>query len=104
MTLGLSGSCSVHEWKGLFQNETVNFKMTSVCGHVMSLDFIGKYNNWDRVDPVKLKCCYIPLLNPEHKCWCIALLDPELKCWYIPLLDPERKCWCIPLLDPERKC
>jgi len=26
--------------------------MTSVCGHVMNLDFIGKYNSWDRVDPV----------------------------------------------------
>jgi len=26
--------------------------MTSVCGHVMTLDFVGKYNNWDRVDPV----------------------------------------------------
>jgi hypothetical protein len=27
--------------------------MTSVCGHVMSLDFTSKYNNWDKVDPVK---------------------------------------------------
>lgn len=49
---GNNGACSVHEWSGQFKNETVNFKMTSVCGHVMSLDFIGKYNNWDRVDPV----------------------------------------------------
>lgn len=52
--LGLNGSCSVHEWVGQFKSETVNFKMTSVCGHVMTLDFIGKYNNWDKVDPVKL--------------------------------------------------
>ena len=28
------------------------FKMTSVCGHVMSLDFLPKYNNWDQTDPV----------------------------------------------------
>ena len=28
------------------------FQMTSVCGHVMGLDFHPRYNNWDRVDPV----------------------------------------------------
>ncbi|XP_023245675.1 DNA topoisomerase 3-beta-1 isoform X2 [Copidosoma floridanum] len=54
---GSNGSCSVHEWMGQFRGENVNFKMTSVCGHVMSLDFIGKYNNWDKVDPVKLFTC-----------------------------------------------
>lgn len=50
---GSNGSCSVHEWVGQFNNETVNYKMTSVCGHVMSLDFVGKYNSWDKVDPVR---------------------------------------------------
>ena len=24
--------------------------MTSVCGHVMSIDFPGKFNNWDKVN------------------------------------------------------
>ena len=43
----------MHEWNGSFRGESVRYKMTSVCGHVMSLDFIGKYNNWDRVDPVR---------------------------------------------------
>ncbi|XP_039304984.1 DNA topoisomerase 3-beta-1 isoform X4 [Solenopsis invicta] len=54
---GLNGSCSVHEWVGQFRSETVNLKMTSVCGHVMTLDFIGKYNNWDKVDPAELFSC-----------------------------------------------
>lgn len=51
---GLNGACSVHEYTGSFQGQSVRFKMTSVCGHVMSLDFIGKYNNWDKVDPAEL--------------------------------------------------
>lgn len=33
--------------------------MTSVCGHVLGVDFISKYNNWDRVDPVELFSCPI---------------------------------------------
>lgn len=39
---GLNGACSVHEYTGSFMGQNVRFKMTSVCGHVMSLDFIGK--------------------------------------------------------------
>ncbi|XP_046559637.1 DNA topoisomerase 3-beta-1-like [Haliotis rubra] len=51
---GMNGACSVHEYRGKFNGDTVFFKMTSVCGHVMSCDFMGKYNNWDKVDPVEL--------------------------------------------------
>jgi DNA topoisomerase-3 len=29
-------------------------KITSVAGHVFSLDFPGEYQNWDAVDPVRL--------------------------------------------------
>lgn len=46
--------CPVHEYQGKFRGEPVYFKMTSVCGHVMSLDFLARFNNWDRVDPVEL--------------------------------------------------
>ena len=47
---GFNGACSVHEWTGKFPatGETVKYKMTSVCGHVMSIDFPGKFNNWDK--------------------------------------------------------
>lgn len=38
---GSNRSCSVHEWTGNFKGESALFKMTSVCGHVMSLDFVG---------------------------------------------------------------
>ena len=55
---GSNGACSIHEYRGRFSpsGETVFFKMTSVCGHVYGLDFTGKYNSWDRVDPVSLLC------------------------------------------------
>ncbi|VDN25484.1 unnamed protein product [Dibothriocephalus latus] len=49
---GSNGACSIHEWNGNFRGQPVHFKMTSVCGHVMTLDFVGRYNNWDAVDPV----------------------------------------------------
>lgn len=51
---GSNGACSLHHWNGYFKSEEVTFHMTSVCGHVMSLDFTGKYNNWDSVDPAEL--------------------------------------------------
>ncbi|KAF5395685.1 DNA topoisomerase [Paragonimus heterotremus] len=51
---GFNGACSVHEWTGQFMGDQVKFKMTSVCGHVMTTDFQSRYNNWDRVDPAEL--------------------------------------------------
>lgn len=49
---GSNGACSIHEWNGTFRGSPVRFKMTSVCGHVMALDFVGRFNSWDAVDPV----------------------------------------------------
>lgn len=50
-------SCPVYEYNGQFpltgsRHVPAHFKMTSVCGHVMSLDFLPQYNNWDAIDPV----------------------------------------------------
>lgn len=50
-------ACSVHEYEGYLPLPAggtlpAKFKMTSVCGHVLSLDFQPKYNNWDETDPV----------------------------------------------------
>ena len=53
----LCSACDVYEFEGSFspcKGATARFKMTSVCGHVMSLDFLPKYNKWDRVDPVSI--------------------------------------------------
>lgn len=32
----------MHEYSGTFAGQPVRFKMTSVCGHVMTLDFLGE--------------------------------------------------------------
>lgn len=56
---GSNNACCVHEWKGNFFKEQVKFKMTSVCGHIMGLEFVGKYNSWDKVDPAELFTCPI---------------------------------------------
>ncbi|KAL7673657.1 hypothetical protein ACOME3_008510 [Neoechinorhynchus agilis] len=49
----------VFEWMGDGSNSCglhgqCLFRMTSVCGHVMSVDFISKYNQWEKVDPCEL--------------------------------------------------
>ena len=51
-------ACDVYEFEGKLAlpgggaRSSAMFKMTSVCGHVMSLDFLPKYNNWETTDPV----------------------------------------------------
>ena len=49
-------ACDVYEFDGAFPpvggGARVTFKMTSVCGHVMSLDFQPQYNKWEQIDPV----------------------------------------------------
>ena len=62
---GFNGACSVHEWYGKFMNFGGNckFKMTSVCGHIMSLDFESRFKNWDKVDPVKIENFIIFLIK-----------------------------------------
>ncbi|XP_020852077.1 DNA topoisomerase 3-beta-1 isoform X2 [Phascolarctos cinereus] len=101
---GLNGACSVHEYTGSFSGQTARFKMTSVCGHVMTLDFTGKYNHWDRVDPAELfskaptekkeanpKLSMVKFLQVEGRgCDCIVLW---LDC------DKEGENICFEVLD-----
>ncbi|XP_043967800.1 DNA topoisomerase 3-beta-1 isoform X2 [Gambusia affinis] len=101
---GLNGACSVHEYNGNFQSQTVRFKMTSVCGHVMSLDFIGKYNNWDKVDPAEL-FSKAPTEKKEAnpKLSMVKFLQVEARgCDYVVLwldCDKEGENICFEVLD-----
>ena len=56
-----SRACSVHEYSGTwpYTNEPVLYKMTSTCGHVMGVDFPGRFNNWNATDPAELFDCPI---------------------------------------------
>ena len=54
MKKGSNGACSIHEYSGRFRGKDALFKFTSVCGHVMCVDFPGNYNNWDKVEPKEL--------------------------------------------------
>lgn len=77
---GFNGACSVHEWTGSFQGlQGVKFKMTSVCGHVNTLDFPSKYNNWDRVDPSDLFYCSTEKKEATPKLKMPAFLAAEAK-------------------------
>ena len=79
LLLGFNGACSIHEWNGSFKSCPARFKMTSVCGHVLGVDFISKYNNWDRVDPVELFSCPIEKKEATPKLKMPAFLAAEAK-------------------------
>lgn len=51
---GVSKVCPVYEFKGSFFGESVQFIVTSVCGHIFSRDFPRQYNNWESIDPLEL--------------------------------------------------
>ncbi|XP_008061294.1 DNA topoisomerase 3-beta-1 isoform X1 [Carlito syrichta] len=101
---GLNGACSVHEYTGTFAGQPVHFKMTSVCGHVMTLDFLGKYNKWDKVDPAEL-FSQAPTEKKEAnpKLTMVKFLQVEGRgCDYIVLwldCDKEGENICFEVLD-----
>ena len=47
-------SLDVHEFEGTFQGSHVLFRMTSVIGHVFSIDFLPQFQSWERTDPQDL--------------------------------------------------
>ncbi|XP_034671914.1 DNA topoisomerase 3-beta [Drosophila subobscura] len=101
---GTGNGCSTHEWTGTFRNEgTVHFRMTSVCGHVMSLDFTSKYNSWDKVDPVELFGCPTEKKETSPKQHMRTFLAHEARgCEYLVLwldCDKEGENICFEVMD-----
>uniref|UniRef100_F6ST44 DNA topoisomerase n=2 Tax=Ciona intestinalis TaxID=7719 RepID=F6ST44_CIOIN len=96
-------ACPVHEFTGKFKGETVRFKVTSVCGHVMSIDFEGKYNNWEKVDPGELFSAPTIKKEANPKLNIIKFLEKEARdADYIVLwldCDREGENICFEVLD-----
>eukprot|EP00249_Psilotum_nudum_P012211 c23652_g1_i1 orf=91-2673(+) len=44
----------VYEFNGTFKGSFVHYKVTSVIGHVFSVDFPPRYQNWETTDPFDL--------------------------------------------------
>lgn len=67
--------------------------MTSVCGHIMGLEFVGKYNSWDRVDPAELFACPTEKKEATPNLRMPAFLAQEAKgCDYLILwLDCDKE-------------
>ncbi|KAI6242763.1 DNA topoisomerase [Aphelenchoides fujianensis] len=76
---GKNGVCSVSEYTGTFQNQRAEFKVTSTCGHVETVDFPARYNNWDRTDPAELLVCPIEKQEANPKMRMIDYLHGEAK-------------------------
>lgn len=103
---GMNGACSVHEWVGPLFGDLVFFKMTSVCGHIMGLDFTSKYNNWDKVDPLELFSCPTEKREATPKLKLPAFLAQEAKdCEFLVLwldCDKEGENICFEVMEAVR--
>ena len=44
----------MHEFDGSFQDRPAHFRMTSVIGHVLSIDFLPQFQNWETTHPAAL--------------------------------------------------
>ncbi|XP_055337807.1 DNA topoisomerase 3-beta-1-like [Paramacrobiotus metropolitanus] len=74
-------ACSVHEFTGQWPNsgEPIFFKMTSTCGHVMGVDFPGRFNNWNATDPAELFDCPVQQIEANPSLAIPRLLHQEAK-------------------------
>ena len=82
---------SVHEYEGTFRGHAARFKFTAVTGHVLSLDFLAQYNNWDRTEPKELFGAKTEK-NENSKGMCRHLRSVGAGCDYIVLwLDCDRE-------------
>mmetsp|Transcript_15133 Transcript_15133/g.26858 ORF Transcript_15133/g.26858 Transcript_15133/m.26858 type:complete len:405 (-) Transcript_15133:220-1434(-) len=93
----------VHEWSGQFKGQPALFRMTSVIGHVYSLDFPAKYNSWDKTDPATLFEAETVKMEANPKAHVCDHLQREARgCDYLVLwldCDREGENICFEVMD-----
>ncbi|XP_068665941.1 DNA topoisomerase 3-beta [Aristolochia californica] len=87
------GSTEVHEFDGTFLGSRAHFKVTSVIGHVFSVDFPPAYQNWEATDPLDLFQAPIVKTESNPKAHICRHLSHEASgCSYLVLwLDCDRE-------------
>lgn len=87
------GSTEVHEFEGKFLRAPARFKVTSVIGHVFSVDFPGKYQDWAATDPLDLFQAQVIKNESNPKAHICKHLHQEARgCRYLVLwLDCDRE-------------
>ena len=79
----------MHEWNGSFQGRPAHYRMTSVIGHVLSIDFPPKYQNWETTDPASLFDAPTIRAEANPKVSGHALLGDSLECLTSSNLAPR---------------
>eukprot|EP00897_Mesotaenium_endlicherianum_P000232 jgi/Mesen1/10209/ME000077S09546 len=97
------GHLDVHEFRGHFQGQAASFRVTSVIGHVLSLDFPAQYQNWDTVDPAELFDAPAVKMESNPKAHVCRHLQQEARgCQYLVLwldCDREGENICFEVMD-----
>ncbi|KAK7306407.1 hypothetical protein VNO77_44346 [Canavalia gladiata] len=87
------GSTDIHEFEGKFLGSSARFKVTSVIGHIFSVDFPGKYQDWTATDPLDLFQAQVIKAESNPKAHICRHLNQEARgCRYLVLwLDCDRE-------------
>ncbi|CDP10274.1 unnamed protein product [Coffea canephora] len=87
------GTTEVHEFDGMFMGSRAHFKVTSVIGHVFSVDFPATYQDWTTTDPLDLFEAPIRKTEANPKAHICRHLSQEARgCGHLVLwLDCDRE-------------
>lgn len=89
-----TGPCAVYEYRGSFlHHRDIQFKFTSVCGHVFNCDFEARFKSWDKSEPAELYDAKIVRLEANPNMNLVRFLQKEARgARYVVLwLDCDRE-------------